>query len=115
MANDFQQRICQIQKNKANNEDLPRRMVIPNLTNRKMHFDPFYMIEFRDSQVQSRIFRMENNLKAASNEDLETLQLYLGDNVEDEYKFVQALQRQLDHKLGRRPPSQGSSSRKRRH
>ena len=58
---------------------------------------------------------MEDNLKTPSNEDLNTLQLYLNDNDEDEYKFKQALQRQLDHNLGRRSRSQGSRSKRRRH
>ena len=49
VANDVQQRICQIRKEKANNEDLPTRMIKPNPTNRKIHFEPFYIMEFRDS------------------------------------------------------------------
>ena len=115
VANDVQQKIYHIRKKKANNEDLPTRMIIPNPTGRKIHFEPLYMMEFRDSQGQMRFFRMEDNLNTASDEDLKTLQLYLNDNDEDEYRFKQALQRQLDHNLGRRPRSQGSSSKRRRH
>ena len=44
---------------------------------------------------------MEDNLKTASNEDLKTLRTHLDDNIEDEYIFKQALQRQLDHNLER--------------
>ena len=44
---------------------------------------------------------MEDNLKTASNEDMWTLQTYLDDRVEDEYRFKLALQRQLEQNLGR--------------
>ena len=61
------------------------------------------MMEFRDAQGQMRFFRMEDNLKTASNEDLRTLQTYLDDRVEDEYRFKLALQRQLEQNLGKKP------------
>ena len=46
---------------------------------------------------------MEDNLKTANNQDLRTLQTYLDDRVEDEYRFKLALQRQLDQNLGKKP------------
>ena len=101
VVNDVQQKICQIRKDKASNEDFPTRMIVPNPKGKKIHFEPFYMMEFRDAQGQRRFSIMEDNLKTASNEDLKTLQLYLDDNDEDEYRFKHALQRQLDHNLGR--------------
>ena len=45
---------------------------------------------------------MEDNLKTASNEDLRTLQTYLDDRVEYEYRLKLALQRQLDQNLGKK-------------
>ena len=103
VASDVQRRICKIREEKAPTDDLPTRMIVPNPTNRKIHFEPFYMMEFRDAQGQRRFFRMEDNLKTASNEDLRTLQTYLDDRVEDEYRFKLALQRQLEHNLGKKP------------
>ena len=73
VASDVQRRICKIREEKAPTDDLPTRMIVPNPTNRKIHFEPFYMMEFRDAQGQRRFFRMEDNLKTASNEDLRTL------------------------------------------
>ena len=103
VAGDVQQRICSIRKEKATTDDLPTRMIVPNPTNKKIHFEPFYMMEFRDAQGQRRFFRMEDNLKTATNEDLRTLQTYLDDRVEDEYRFKLALQRQLEQNLGKKP------------
>ena len=68
-------------------------MIVPNPTKNKIHFDPFYMIEFIDAQCQRRFFRMEDNLKTTTNEDLRTLQTYLDDRVEYEHRFKLALQR----------------------
>ena len=73
VATDVQQKICSLRKEKANADDLPTRMIVPNPTNKKIHFEPFYMMEFRDAQGQRRFFRMEDNLKTTSNEDLRTL------------------------------------------
>ena len=103
VASDVQRRICKIREEKAPTDDLPTRMIVPNPTNRKIHFEPFYMMEFRDTQGQRRFFRMEDNLKTASNEDLRTLQTYMDDRVEDEYRFKLALQRQLEQNLGKKP------------
>ena len=49
------------------------------------------MMKFRDTQGQRRFFSMEDNLKTASSEDLRTLQTYMADRVEDEYRFKLAL------------------------
>ena len=87
VAADVQQNICSMKREMAPTEDLPTKMIVPNPTNKKIHFEPFYMIEFRDAQGQRMIFRMEDNLKTASNQDLRTLQTYLDDRVEDEYRF----------------------------
>ena len=96
MAADVQQKICSIRNEKASADDLPTKMIVPNPTNKKIHFEPFYMMKFRDPQGQIRFFRMKNNLNTTSNEDLRTLQSYLDDRVEDEHRFKLALQRQLD-------------------
>ena len=103
VASDFQRRVYKIREEKAHTDDLPTRMIVPNPTNRKIHFEPFYMMEFRDAQDQWRFFRMEDNLNTASNEDLRTLQAYMDDRVEDEYIFKLALQRQLEQNMGKKP------------
>ena len=95
VASDVQRRICKIREEKAPTDDLPTRMIVPNPTNMKINFEPFYMMKFRDTQGQRRFFRMEDNLKTASNEDQKTLQTYMDERVEDEYRFKLALQRQL--------------------
>ena len=46
---------------------------------------------------------MKDNLKTTTNEYLRTLQTYLVDIVEDEYRFKLALQRQLEQNLGKKP------------
>ena len=71
VAVDVQQKIYSIRREKASIDDLPTKMIMPNPTNKKIHFEPFYMMEFRDAQGQMRFFRMEDNLKTASNEDSE--------------------------------------------
>ena len=100
---DVQRNICKIREEKDPTYDLPTRMIMPNPTNRNIHFEPFYMMEFRDAQGQRRFFMMEDNLKTASNKYLRTIQTYLDDRVEDEYRFKLALQRQLEHNLGKKP------------
>ena len=96
-----QQKICSMRREKAATDDLPTKMIVPNPTNKKIHFEPFHMMEFRDAQGQMRFFRMEDNLKTAINQDLRTLQTYLDDRVEDEYRFKSALQRQLEQEYGK--------------
>ena len=91
-----------MRREKDSTDDLRTKMIVPNPTNKKIHFEPFYMMEFRDAQGQMRFFRMEDNLKTASNQDLRTLQTYLDDRVEDEYRFKLALQRQLEQNLGKK-------------
>ena len=103
VASNVQRRICKIREENDATDDLPTRMIVSNPTNRTIHFEPFYMIEFRDTQGQRIFFRMEDNLKTASNEDLRTLQTYLDDRVEDEYRFKLAIQRQLEQNLGKKP------------
>ena len=97
MAVDIQQKICSLRREKANADVLPSRMIVPNPSNKKIHFEPFCMMEFRDAQGQRRFFRIKDNLKTPSNEDLRTLQTYLDDRVEDEHRFKLGLQRKLEH------------------
>ena len=47
VGSDVQRRICEIREKKPPTDDLPTRMIVPNPTNRKIHFEPFYMMEFR--------------------------------------------------------------------
>ena len=51
------------------------------------------MMEFRDAEGQKRFFRMEDNLKTASNEHLRILQTYLDEKVQDDYDFKMAQQK----------------------
>ena len=55
--------ICSIRREKAPSEDLPTIMIVPNPTNKKIHFEPFYMMEFRDAQGQMRFFKDGGQLK----------------------------------------------------
>ena len=80
-----------MRREKAPTDDLPTKMIVPNPTNKKIHFEPLYMMEFKDAQGQKRFFRMDDNLMTASNQDLRTPQTYLDDRVEDEYGFKLAL------------------------
>ena len=89
---DVQQKIYNLRKDRASVDDLPTRMTVPNPTNKKIHFEPFYMMEFRDAQGQRKFFRMKDNLKNATTEYPRTLQTYLDDKVGDEYKFKMAFQ-----------------------
>ena len=52
-----------IRREKATTEDLPTKMMVPNPTNKKIHFEPFYMMKFRDAQGQRRFFRNGGQLK----------------------------------------------------
>ena len=73
VAKDVQQKILILRREKANVDELPTRMIVPNPTNKNIHFEPSYMMEFRDAQGQRRFFRMEYNFKTSSHEDLRTL------------------------------------------
>ena len=102
VTTDVQQKICNIRREKVSADDLPARMIVPNPTSKKIHIEPFYMMEFRDVQGKMRFFRMEDNLKIVINEYLRTIQTYLDDRVEDEHRFKLGLQRQLEHNLGKK-------------
>ena len=62
-----QQKISSLRKEKASVDDLSTRMIVPNPTNKKIHFEPFYMMEFRDAQSQSRFLhdggQFEGNIR----------------------------------------------------
>ena len=72
-----------------------------NSTGKKIHFEPFYMMGFRDETCQKIFFIMKDNIKNASNYVLSQLQQYLDDRDDDEHLFKVALQRQLDKNLGK--------------
>ena len=61
------------------------------------------MMEFSDAQGQRRFFRMKDNLKTSTNEDVRTLWTYLDDIVEDEHIFKLSFQKQLEQNLGKWP------------
>ena len=74
-------------------------MIVPNPTGKKIHFEPFYTMEFRDKIDQKRFYKMEDQLKTASNDALIHLQSYLDDINEDEHLFKIVFQRQLDENM----------------
>lgn len=93
-------KISEIRTGWAKTKELPKKLTIP-FTGEKIHFDPFWMMEFRDEQGQRRFFRMEDQLEKATNEALMFLQSQLDDSVENERLFKIGLQKQLDLNLER--------------
>ena len=91
LTNEVQQQICKIRREKAANDNLPIRMIVPNLTGKKIYFESFYIMEFIDETCQMRFFRMEDNLKITINDVLSQLQKFVDDRDEDEHLFKVAL------------------------
>ena len=63
VASDVQIRICKIREEKAPTNDLSTRMIVPNPTNRKIHFEPFYMMEFSRCSRLKEILHDEGQLE----------------------------------------------------
>ena len=66
-------------------------------------------MEFRDNKGVRRFFRLEDQLKIASNETLKEMQSKLDINVEDEAEFFRQLQLQIeenDKRLGKKTREQ---------
>ena len=66
-------------------------------------------MEFRDSKGVRRFFRLEDQLKIASNETLKDMQSKLDINKEDEAEFYRQLQLQVeenDRRLGKKTREQ---------
>ncbi|KAK1369881.1 hypothetical protein POM88_035973 [Heracleum sosnowskyi] len=69
-------------------------------TGKKIHLQPYWMMEFKDKDNCRRFFRMEDQLDKASNQTLKFMQSMLGDQDEEEKIFYRRLQ----------PPSSSSDS-----
>lgn len=66
-------------------------------------------MEFRDDKGVRRFFRLEDQLKIASNETLKEMQSKLDVSVEDEAEFFRQLQLQIeenDKRLGKKTREQ---------
>ena len=66
-------------------------------------------MEFRDNKGVKRFFRLEDQLKIASNETLKEMQSKLDVNEEDEAEFYRQLQIQIEennNKLGKKTREQ---------
>ena len=68
-----------------------------------MHLRPYWIMEFKDKKFIRRFFKLEDQLKIASNETLKEMQEKLDQTNEDELEFFRQLQYQIeenDEKLG---------------
>lgn len=100
--------IANIRKSWRESSALPRILVIPEhgIT---IHKTPHLLMEFRDEKLVRRFFRLEDQLKIASNETLREMQSKLDINEEDEAEFYRQLQLQIeenDRRLGRKTREQ---------
>ncbi|KAK1373001.1 hypothetical protein POM88_029194 [Heracleum sosnowskyi] len=94
-------RICQIKASWNKPEALPRMLRVPS-TGKKIHLQPFWMMEFKDKDNCRRFFRMEDQLDKASNQTLRFMQSKLGDQDEEEKIFYRRLQVQIEENNSRR-------------
>ncbi|KAK1403247.1 hypothetical protein POM88_002852 [Heracleum sosnowskyi] len=88
-------KICQIKASWNKPEALPRILRVPS-TGKKIHLQPYWMMEFKDKDNCRRFFRMEDQLDKASNQTLKFMQSMLGDQDEEEKIFYRRLQVQIE-------------------
>jgi hypothetical protein len=88
-------KICQIKASWNKPEALPRMLRVPS-TGKKIHLQPYWMMEFRDKDNCRRFFRMEDQLEKASNQTLRLMQSKLGNQDEEEKIFYRRLQVQIE-------------------
>ncbi|KAK1384419.1 hypothetical protein POM88_022154 [Heracleum sosnowskyi] len=88
-------KICQIKASWNKPEALPRILRVPS-TGKKIHLQPYWMMEFKDKDNCRRFFRMEDQLEKASNQTLKLMQSKLGDQDEEEKIFYRRLQVQIE-------------------
>ncbi|KAK1397851.1 hypothetical protein POM88_007714 [Heracleum sosnowskyi] len=94
-------KICQIKASWNKPEALPRMLRVPS-TGKKIHLQPYWMMEFKDKDNCRRFFRMEDQLDKASNQTLRFMQSKLGDQDEEEKIFYRRLQVQIEENNSRR-------------
>lgn len=74
---------------------LPRVLSIPYIR-RKIHMQPYRMMEFPDQDGCRRFFRIKDQLKKANNAIIKFLQLQLDPEDEENGIFYRALQREVN-------------------
>ncbi|KAK1383848.1 hypothetical protein POM88_021583 [Heracleum sosnowskyi] len=94
-------KICQIKASWNKPEALPRMLRVPS-TGKKIHLQPYRMMEFKDKDNCRRFFRMEDQLDKASNQTLKFMQSKLGDQDEEEKIFYRRLQVQIEENNSKR-------------
>ncbi|KAK1360431.1 hypothetical protein POM88_044905 [Heracleum sosnowskyi] len=94
-------KICQIKASWNKPEALPRMLRVPS-TGKKIHLQPYWMMEFKDKDNCRRFFRMEDQLDKASNQTLKVMQSMLGDQDEEEKIFYRRLQVQIEENNSKR-------------
>ncbi|KAK1383707.1 hypothetical protein POM88_021442 [Heracleum sosnowskyi] len=94
-------KICQIKASWNKPEALPRMLRVPS-TGKKIHLQPYWMMEFKDKDNCRRFFRMEDQLDKASNQTLKLMQSKLGDQDEEEKIFYRRLQVQIEENNSKR-------------
>ena len=88
-------KIANIRKTWREPNALPRTLLIQE-REMKIHKSPHWLMEFRDDKGVRRFFRLEDQLKIASNETLKEMQSKLDISVEDEAEFFRQLQLQIE-------------------
>ncbi|KAK1397852.1 hypothetical protein POM88_007715 [Heracleum sosnowskyi] len=94
-------KICQLKASWNKPEALPRILRVPS-TGKKIHLQPYWMMEFKDKDNCRRFFRMEDQLEKASNQTLKLMQSKLGDQDEEEKIFYRRLQVQIEENNSKR-------------
>ncbi|KAK1379096.1 hypothetical protein POM88_025840 [Heracleum sosnowskyi] len=94
-------KICQVKASWNKPNALPRTLKVPQ-TGKKIHLQPYWMMEFRDKDNCRRFFRIEDQLEKASNETLRFMQSKLGDQDEEEKIFYRRLQAQIEENNGKK-------------
>ncbi|KAK1372213.1 hypothetical protein POM88_028406 [Heracleum sosnowskyi] len=94
-------KICQIKASWNKPGALPRALKVPQ-SGKKIHLQPYWMMEFRDKDNCRRFFRIEDQLEKASNESLRSMQSNLGNQDEEEKIFYRRLQAQIEENNARK-------------
>lgn len=91
-SEDILAKIEEIKESWGTDPEQPRKFKVPH-TGRRIHFQPFYCMEYRNVEGKRCCFDVETSLKAVSNEDLRNLMLWLNDEDEEEAYFKRILKR----------------------
>ncbi|KAK1397669.1 hypothetical protein POM88_007532 [Heracleum sosnowskyi] len=94
-------KICQVKASWNKPDALPRTLKVPQ-TGKKIHLQPYWMMEFRDKDNCRRFFRIEDQLEKASNETLRFMQSKLGEQDEEEKIFYRRLQAQIEENIAKK-------------